>query len=323
MAQCGGRGGIKSYWGRNPNDVIDQWRELDRIRSQVEVGRDIIQIRADLWMLINDGVVCSCKKDEGFDRLCFTCYGSGWVGGYRKVINKYLTFGATGSVGIVDDGTVITLSSPSLSLEIEQVTDIIPYRYRLKDGETSGTITWTSIPFSNIWDFEYDLRAFLRDTDLGSASVTVEVDIDAGGYVDISTIVGNDYVGGHSIDVRVTLTRSITGMRSPLFEIMRGRGRAVKKDEDYIILSKNRGPEDEAFERAGFVDRETGVVGLWTILDFEILPRSLVEMLDSPFSGNRYQLFNFRRSFFKDKTFRQIFDGRIISDSREIYTEVF
>jgi len=310
------------YWGRNPNKVIDQWCELDRVRKQVETGRDIIQIRANLWMVINDGVTCSCKKNEGFDKLCFTCYGTGFIGGFRKIINFYNTLSATGSVSYNQNGVVSSISNPLL-VNIEQVTDILPFRYRLVDGEGSGTIEWTGLDLSDIYDFQFDNRAFLRDTDLGTAEVSVDINVDASGYVPITTLVGNDFVGAHSADVRISLSRSDLSMRSPLFEILRIRGRKIKKDVDYIIISKSRGPEDEAFERTGKIDIESGISGLWTILEFEITPKALIEMIDSPFTGNRYQLFNFRRSFWKDKTFRQIFDGRMISRDREIFNEVF
>lgn len=308
------------FWGSDIAQITDQWNIMSGIRDQLSIALQEAGIKANLWLPISEGWSCTCKKDDSYDILCSTCYGIGWRGGYRKYGWRYGVCDFERAFYITSDGVEESGSVVYDPNEITVVEKIKPYRLGLVDGVLTGVIQWFGLSTVDIYDLQYDLRGYIRDKDIGNSSIVVEVSINGDPYVGIDTIVGRDFIGVYTVDVRVILSRESDKVRTPLFEILRVRGRDIEKD--YILVSRFRSPKDIGLDKYGELDFET-TVKLWTLLDFPILSKSVIELLQSPYKGMRYELFDFIRSFWRDSVFRQIFNARNISREREIYRILF
>lgn len=314
------------YWGDGRIVCInEQWKIRDYIRCNLETALLEAGIKTNLWLPLESGWVCSCKKDEGFDVNCLTCYGTGWIGGYRRYGYSYADCAYDFGYYFSSTVTEKELAAVYNVAEIEVVTKLKPYRLGLKDGVLTGVITW-KVPFYDTAVLDYDLRSFIRDSSVGASSVTVEYSWDTITWFPITAIVGTPSQTS-ALNVRVTLTRASAGVRSPLFEILRIRGKVLR--DDWILMSRSRNVQDMTFEKNGVVDLEGRLI-LWTIQDFDLRPHGserqrgpMIELLQSPFIGGRYELFNINPSFWRDEEFRQVMEARVISRDREIYWKIF
>ena len=318
------------YWGRDINCAHEGYKTFDIIRANLETALEASGQKVKLWTVMDSGPECTCKKDEGFDADCPFCYGTSIVPGYQKYHGNYIVCDPFRGQRI-DDGNIVQSIVPTYSAGLIEVSEKFkPNMLALKDGILTGAVTWHfALPPNTYIDVEYNNKDYIRDSDVGSSSLNIEVSFAPVGpaFVPISTITGTSLNSVFNvIRIRAKLTRASVDVRSPLFGILRIRG---KVDPDYILMSRSRNPADLNFEKNGIVDRE-GPVNLWTIQDFVIKPvaaerkrGSLIEMVDSPFAGLRYELFNPVQSFFKDHTFRQVFEARVISRDREIFWDIF
>jgi hypothetical protein len=92
----------------------------------------------------------------------------------------------------------------------------------------------------------------------------------------------------------------------------------------WILVSRTRNPDDINKDKFGTLDTQPGVK-YWTILDFELPSRCFVEIIDptNPYYQQRFECFDFNRSFFDKFRFRQMFSARLVSRGNEIYAKVF
>jgi len=319
------------YWGRDINCVHEGNRTFEIIRSNLETALQASGMKCKLWTVLDSGPECTCKKDDSFDVNCASCYGTGIVPGYKQYQNNYFVCDPFRGQRLDETGIIQTVTPVYSSGLLEVSQKWKPNMIGLKDGILSGIITWTlTLPPNTYIDASYDTKVFVRDSDKGSSSVDVTVSFNSVGpvFVPISTITGTTLNSLFNvIRIRATLTRSSVDVRTPLLEVVRIKGKAVVPD--HILMSRTRNPSDLNFEKHGIVDRE-GPVGLWTVQDFIIRPTlserqrgSMIEMVDSPFATLRYELFNPVQSFWKDHTFRQVFEARVISRDREIFWKIF
>jgi len=313
-----------SYWGNDAICISRGWNVFEGIIGQEEVALQISGIPVELWFPIggqewgrND---CSCVKEKAPDIFCASCYGTGALGGYHKYGYNYLDIGSTMS-------SILSYNPAKIQLN----ENIRPFRLQLVDGVDTAQITTAPLNFYFNPAIEYKVDAYLKDT---NNTWVVKYSTNNGtSWSDISNIVNE--AGYRTVIFKVTLTRA-TGERSPVFEFLRIRSPKSEVKNHYILMSRTRNLRDVSKDRPGLKDFEPGV-SYWTILDLEIPFRSFIQILpainpvtgvcattqDNPFVNERFELFDFNRSFFDQYRFRQVFSARIISREREVYWKVF
>jgi hypothetical protein len=208
------------YWGRNIHRRIQAEQEHARQRAlltdQIKAGG----LRAALWQSNVAGNKCACYKESNdqADGKCKTCYGTGYAPGYLK-------FGYTTVwMSVVDDDLTLT--------DCEVTTKFKSAKVMLSNGALTGTIESGDKAFSrtivgSTW--EYDAVSFIRIAD--DSSVSVEYSTDSGlNWAAISNLPIENPSSG-VIRFRATLTRTATSIRSPLFEIVRGRFERLPYDD--------------------------------------------------------------------------------------------
>ncbi len=168
-------GRAPGFWGRNP---------FKRVACEL-IANKILRMNFDkirtlgmpyaLWQEasnVQTGLsACSCYKTTAKqpDIPCSTCYGTGKIPGYFK-------FGTRNYwVASVDAGWTLT----NISLD----TDNRPNRFKLSDGQLSGTavspnLTISIISKAGVWESRAD--GFVRDMDPTKSSVTVTASKDNG-----------------------------------------------------------------------------------------------------------------------------------------------
>lgn len=260
---------------------------------------------------------CTCIKantpDKGGgspDIICKSCYGLGYLGGYHKYGYNYI------DISSVD--TTLTYNPSNMRLN----TNLRPFRLELVDGVDSSYVTTNTIPFTFYNQFggtEYQLDKYLRDT-----NNALEVFYNVGsGWAPIANI--NTIVDGltKNIQFRITLHRH-SGERSPQFEFLRIRSKRLDLKDHFIRISRSRNSQDIGKSKTGLSEGQ-GNPTYWTLLDFELTPRSFIEITEAtnPYYGERYELFQFNKSFFDVNRFRQMFSTRQVSRDKEIISGVF
>jgi len=292
-----------TWWGNQSPEVYARgWDVFGRIKRNINVALDVDGLPAYLWLPLLDGVKCSCVRENVGEKLCNSCYGTGFIGGYHRYGFDYI------EVYSIDTGLTYNSS------EVELNNSFRPFRLQLKPDVNSAEV------LSGVYDWvssgvvEYRLDALKRGD---NNSVSVSYSLNSGDWKDIS-LLGSE-VGSGSIRFKIVLQRE-TGARSPLFEILRVRRQAI--DEPYILIARSRNPSDNELDKFGLREKESGI-RFWTIFNFEISPLSFVEIAGDQTVGRRYRLYNLNKSWYKEIGFRWAFDVRLISDDMEVYGRVF
>lgn len=310
----GVRGG---YWGKCPSIKYTQGHGvLDQIENNLEFAlKDASQSTInELWLPApftgETAVECSCiKEGKSADMFCNSCYGVKYLGGYRKYGYSYLEIGSTMSTKVSYNTSIIELTS-----------EFRPYRLRLMSGQLTGYIATTAQAFDfGVGGAEYKLDAYRKGD---SNVITLEYRKDSGAWLPITSLTAETgYVA--SVQFRILLSRASTE-RSPEFEFLRVRALNSSITEPYIYISRTRNPEDLEKTKYGQQMTESGI-RYWTLLDFELPSRSFVKNISTgnPYYGQLYELFEFQRSFFGVRNFRQIFNARLIPPLKEAYSKVF
>lgn len=198
--------------------------------------------------------LCSCYKQTSKqpDGKCRSCYGTGIVPGYTK-------FGYhEHHVAAIDPAVVLVGTS--------LYTEFTPYRLQLSTGATSGTITSPVFVVgapgivASVNPVQYRIDSYLRQP--AGTSVTVEVSVNAGAYVAISTLPGLSVAAGGTLQFRVTLARASASDKSPFFEMLRVR--YARLDDPFIRILKGRPTRTRSREGMGVQDSE-GNLRWWTV----------------------------------------------------------
>ncbi len=293
-----------SYWGDRVRQVIGAWGTIDSIKAQSYSGLIAGGEKSNLWMPVTSGLVCSCKRqDENvFEKMCVSCYGIGLIGGYQKYGHTYLY------ISSIDPTLVLT------NISLNQ--NYRPYRLILNDGQLTGTIETVDYTIQNtlLNPYEWDVKTYIKDT---GGAVLVEYSTDSG--VTWYTL-QQPVTATTKIRFRITLSRTVTTIRSPFFEMLRFRWMNVLDDTVYI--SKARTPIDYKRMKYGLTETAAGP-RFWTIIDQAIPSLSFTTFLEGPNQGQTMALFDFNVTFFQGIALRQVFSGRIITEGVEIYTQVF
>lgn len=200
------------YWGRSIHQRIiaeqEHAKQRELLRAQLEAGG----LRAALWQSNTEGNKCACYKEanDQSDRKCKSCHGTGSLPGYLK-------FGYTTHwMSVVDDDVILT--------NCEITTEFKSAKVMLSSGATSGTIesgdkAFTRSIVGSTW--EYETSTFVRIA--ASSTVTVEYSLDSGVNWSVMSNLPTANPASGTIRFKATLTRTSTGILSPLFEIVRAR----------------------------------------------------------------------------------------------------
>jgi len=207
------------YWGRcGPDKLIRYQQTPESIRVLLEDKLIARGKLVTLWLPVHDttpGVVpCTCVKDtsKAADQPCLSCYGQRFIPGFLKFMTQTLFWSSAEASSFVLTGCQVDLS-------------IKPNRITLSPSSTSATIVTTDKAYTNpqaaLWTVHMD--AFDRSP---GATVTAEFSTDAGvTYNPIANInnIGVQPVGTGTLRLRITMTRTATTVKSPVFEIARVR----------------------------------------------------------------------------------------------------
>lgn len=209
-------GRAPGWWGGNPHkrvmcdNVIDKVMSLnlDKLMTlglPFAVWREAVSLRDDL-------LSCSCVKDTAkqADVPCLTCYGTGKIPGYFKVGTR--TYWAS----TIDPGWTLT------NIVVDK--DNRPFRFKLADGQTSGSAVSASIVVdmsgaTGAWESKVD--GFTRDGGANS-SIIVEFSTDDGTTWQAMDALPS-ITATTSIRFRITISRNTPNVKSPMFEIVRVR----------------------------------------------------------------------------------------------------
>ena len=306
------RGG---WWGSQPlSDYAENWGVFAQIKNLLTLSlKDASRgVQSELWLPAPftgvTPIACSCVRQNTASILCESCYGLGVLGGYRKYGYNYLDISSIDSSLIYDTNEIVLDQS------------MRPFRLRLNAGVDSAEIITTALPLALSLGTEYKLNSYLLDSYNG---VLLAFSLDGGTtWLDISEL---DSLSDPDAELtfRIILTRN-TDERSPYFEFLRVRSRDMSIAEPFIFVSRTRNPEDVEKQKQGLLTSEPGVK-YWTMLDFVLPPRCFINNNEpaNPFYQEKFELFNFNRSFFDPHRLRQLFEARVISRDREIYYKIF
>lgn len=182
-----------------------------------------------LYLPVHSGtsgaVACTCigETTRQSDRPCYTCYGAQYAPGFLRFGHQTLFWASAEASGW-------TLSNCSLDTRIQ------PHRILLDSNALTGTITTTVKAFTNPKnaDWEYQIDSFLRGT---GNTVTGTFSTDGGtNWYALADINGANKPGvdGGNIQLRVEMTRTAAGDKSPAFEIARIR-RAMSENANTLL----------------------------------------------------------------------------------------
>lgn len=289
-------------WARDVYGRVFAEQEHARQRALLQDQLSTGGLRAYLWTAVSVGDVCSCYKQSTnqADRKCSSCHGviDGYIPGYKKFGYNTLWMAGGDSTVTLTNTEITTLWKSS--------------KIQLTSTATSGTIESVDFAFTrsaigSVW--EYDVDSFVRDA--ANSSVVVEWSDDSGStWYPIADLVTTNPSSG-TVRFRATLTRTSTGVISPLFSILRARYATIGLAGQDLDGNYREGPWILVLRQPPFVTPEKseygdrpleGSIPLWTAgLGFfdpsitvgsedELIRKqgTLIEMIDGTLAGNRY-----------------------------------
>jgi len=208
---------------KDPKGVIDKNHIFDRIIDRNENILKSSGTPMTLWKYFPFGPECTCKKDK----MCKTCYGTGFLNGYQKYGYYTYTF-SSNSVGR-DDRYGLNLTNVML-------VDL-PGRhskaFKLTSG-TTGFIETNWIPASQTKEHAY-IKSMIFTPE--NTSVTYAYTIDGVNYTSIFDLqIPIDIPVTDNVKFRITLSRTSINYPSPALNLIRYRARI--KDEYQVYDSK-------------------------------------------------------------------------------------
>lgn len=206
------------YWGRNPRKLFDGYDSADRVIALHIDKLMLMGLPYAVWReaatVITNPTLCSCFKDTSkqADINCLSCYGSGRLPGYLK-------FGTSNWwQASINPGWTLT------NMELDTVNR--PSRLQLIPGQLTGTAVTPDIAVSmatKIGAWESAFAGFTRDNGVASTFL-VEFSVDAGATWFTLNNANLEARGVFTaIRFRVSMTRAIATVKSPMFEIVRIR----------------------------------------------------------------------------------------------------
>lgn len=235
----------------SPNRLIKTLQIPERIRVMQQDQLILLGRVVSLYLPVawdSPGVVpCTCKKDttNNSERLCITCFGTGYSPGYERFLHQTIHFSSS-------EASNFTLTNTEVST-LKKVNTIA-----LSAGQLSGTVTTQNKAYNNTpgKDYEVKLDAYRR---ADSQMITLEFSIDSGstwndvtltkvpgpldpslpfiGFGFTGTIAGVNITGSGNIKFRVTMTRASANDPAPHFEIVRAR-RVLSEHSNPLILKQ-------------------------------------------------------------------------------------
>jgi hypothetical protein len=279
------------YWGRDINTRIEQEQTPEKIQALLQ---DKIESRGKsvfLWMQATEdtpnSLICSCVKDttERPDVTCSSCYGVGVIPGYIKFSHETLFMSS------IADGLTL--------IDVEQDTEIKPFRIMLTELATVGTIVSPRLQFSNPLSLDWDYEVVCPNI-VDTNTVSVSFSLDGINYYPLSEINDNGKkpIGIGGIYLKVMMTRTSVEHRSPEFEIIRIRH--AMRNDPYIKILRPQVTELPTLMQYGR-RTENMAERFWTLpLNYfcptippntplaRILENSFYERIDGINAGNRF-----------------------------------
>jgi hypothetical protein len=303
---CSGLGGnAVGSWAREPllRVIEDQTpqKEAVLLRDQLRTGG----LRAELWLGVSaseTNMQCACYKQsfQQADRKCSSCHGVGYVPGYLKWgYNTYWMSATDPGITFVNTEVTRTFKSAKVQLTGSALTGTVE----------SSDFIFNRTAVGSVW--EYDNQVFIRDSE--NSSTIGEYSLDSGAtWFDLSLLSGSNPASG-MIRFRVTLNRSTSAIRSPLWEITRARFSRIPlgtfinpytgspRNGPWILVMS--GYPDQQYVKSEHGDLPQGGTSFWTsgmsMFDPEVVvgseeelihgPNIVVKFLDGVLAGRRYR----------------------------------
>jgi len=213
-------GKANPYWGRSIRCRIGSEFVTDKVLASnyeklLSMGLPYAVWREASSVVLNT-IQCSCFKTSSkqADIPCASCYGTGNIPGYLKWGTQNYWAESTAP------GWTLT------NLVLDKVNR--PFRFMLSPAALTGTAISAAIPINvaaKIGPWESKSDGFTRDGGVAS-SITVEVSKDTGAtWFPLSALEAQ--APTITIMFRVTLTRTATTVKSPMFEIVRTRFQTI------------------------------------------------------------------------------------------------
>ena len=215
------------FWGGNPHARILAEHTVEKVTQQnieklqsmglpYAVWHDASAIWSNL-VSVNPSLpstppLCSCFKDTSKqpDLPCYTCGGTGYIPGWLKFGTQNYWKSSIDTDWALTNLTLDTVNRPN--------------RLQLNPASTSGTAVSPQITISTInkvGAWESKLNGFTRDGGANS-SIIAEYSIDNGvTWISLSSL--NLAPPTTVIKFRITMSRTSTTVKSPMFEIVRIR----------------------------------------------------------------------------------------------------
>jgi len=210
-------GRAPGYWGgKNIRCRINSESIVDKVLSSNYDKIYAMGLPIAVWReassLVDNLTVCSCFKDTSKqpDIPCQSCYGTGTIPGFFKFGTRNYWSAS------IDTGWTFT------NIVLDQTNR--PFRFMLANDSISGIAISPNISISTIgklgaWESRYD--GFTRDGGVNSA-IIVEASKDNG--LTWFALSGLELEGPTTqLRFKVTMSRTTTSTKSPMFEIVRVR----------------------------------------------------------------------------------------------------